>query len=114
VTPPSAVIDALANDVVPDNVRPRLLSAENDVPIVYGNDCHQYYDSAVNEGCVFGDPNGSITIALWGDSHAAQQFTALDAIAVANGWRLLSITQGGCPFLDVPCSHLQQRQVLVP
>jgi hypothetical protein len=50
---------------------------------------------------VFGAPDGAVTIALWGDSHAAQWFTAVEAMATTRGWRLLSLTQGGCPFLEV-------------
>lgn len=96
-----AIVDSVANQVVPDNLEPPLLSAQYDTSIVYENGCHQYYDSKVKEGCVFGDPNGEITIAVWGDSHAAQWFEALNAISTERGWRFLSITQGSCPFLDV-------------
>jgi peptidoglycan/LPS O-acetylase OafA/YrhL len=99
--PIQAIVDAVPNQIVPDNLEPSLLGAKYDTSVVYENGCHQYYDTAVTEDCVFGDPNGTITIALWGDSHAAQWFEALKAIAGENGWRFLSITQGGCPFLDV-------------
>ena len=100
-TPPQPIVDAIAATVVPDNVRPSLMSAKNDVGLIYGDDCHVYYDSEVSTDCVYGDPDGTITVALWGDSHAAQWFPALDAIASAHGWRLLSLTQGGCPYLEV-------------
>lgn len=100
-TPLPAIVEAVANQVTPDNLEPPLLSAKYDTSIVYENDCHQYYDTEVKRGCVFGDPEGGFTIAVWGDSHAAQWFEALDAISKENGWRMLSITQGGCPFLDV-------------
>jgi peptidoglycan/LPS O-acetylase OafA/YrhL len=99
--PLAAIVEAIPNQVVPDNLEPPLLSAKYDTSIVYENDCHQYYDSEVKQGCVFGDPNGTTTVAVWGDSHAAQWFEALDAISKENGWRMLSITQGGCPYLDV-------------
>ena len=101
VSPLAAIVEAVGNQVVPDNLEPPLLSAQYDTSIVYENGCHQYYDSEVKADCVFGDPNGSITVAVWGDSHAAQWFEALNAISIENGWRLLSITQGGCPFLEV-------------
>jgi len=101
VTAPSAVVEARSNTVVPDNLLPPLGSAKYDTGIVYDNDCHVYFDSVAKTDCVFGDPNGSVTVALFGDSHAAQWFPALDVIAAENGWRLLSLTQGGCPFLDV-------------
>lgn len=101
-TPPlSAVVEARSATVVPDNVTPPLRSARYDTGLVYENDCHVYYDTEAKTDCIFGDPNGSVTIALFGDSHAAQWFPALDVVARENGWRLLSLTQGGCPFIDV-------------
>ena len=101
-TPPlDAIVAAVSVNVVPDNVKPPLLNAKQDTSVIYDNDCHQYYKSTVKAGCVFGDVNGSVTVALWGDSHAAQWFAALDEIGKQRGWRLLSLTQGGCPFLDV-------------
>ena len=99
--PLDAIVAAEPNSVVPDNVRPSLLNATTDTSAIYENGCHVYYDSEVRRDCVFGDPNGSVTVALWGDSHAAQWFVALDSIAKQRKWRLLSLTQGGCPFLDV-------------
>ena len=99
--PLQAIIDAVATQVVPDNLEPSLLSAENDMPIIYKNNCHQYYDTTIKPNCIFGDVNGSVTVALWGDSHAAQWFTALNSIAKERRWRLLALTQGGCPFIDV-------------
>ena len=101
VVPLQAIVDAEKVNVVPDNVRPPLLNAKVDTSIIYENGCHVYYDSVVRTDCIFGDPNGNVTVALWGDSHAAQWFVALDAIAKQRHWRLLSLTQGGCPFLDL-------------
>jgi peptidoglycan/LPS O-acetylase OafA/YrhL len=99
--PLAAVVEASQVTVVPDNLTPSLSSARYDTGLVYDNDCHVYYDTTVKTDCIFGDPNGSVTVALFGDSHAAQWFPALDMIARENGWRLLSLTQGGCPFIDV-------------
>ncbi len=96
-----AIIEAVDVQVVPDNLEPSLLTAENDMPLIYKNDCHQYYDTTIKPNCIFGDPEGSITVALWGDSHAAQWFSALNVIAKERRWRLIALTQGGCPFLDI-------------
>ena len=57
--------------------------------------------TAVPPACWYGDPQGTFTLALVGDSHAAQWFTALDAIAKARHWRLETFTKVRCPFLDV-------------
>ncbi|MFZ9629996.1 MAG: acyltransferase family protein [Ilumatobacteraceae bacterium] len=102
VTAPQVLVDALATTVLPDNIRPPLADAKNDLSVIYANGCHQYLSPAVRDGCEFGTASGSITIALWGDSHAAQWFTPLEQVATQRGWRLLSLTQGGCPYLDVP------------
>jgi hypothetical protein len=99
--PLPAVVEARSVSVVPDNLTPSLQSARYDTGLVYDNDCHVYYDTEVKTDCIFGDPSGTVTVALFGDSHAAQWFPALDVIARENGWRLLSLTQGGCPFIDV-------------
>lgn len=101
VPPLPAVVEARSVSVVPDNLTPSLQSARYDTGLVYDNDCHVYYDTEVKTDCIFGDPSGTVTVALFGDSHAAQWFPALDVIARENGWRLLSLTQGGCPFIDV-------------
>lgn len=96
-----AVVDALEQTVVPDNLRPSLRWARQDAPPTYGDGCHEFRNSHVQTDCIFGDLNGDITIALWGDSHAAQWFTPLNNIATERGWRLVSLTQGTCAFIDV-------------
>jgi peptidoglycan/LPS O-acetylase OafA/YrhL len=100
--PLDAIAAALGVDVVPDNLKPGLREAGTDLPILYSNGCHQWFKTTVKKRCIFGDPNGTVTIALWGDSHAAQWFAPLEAIAMEHHWRLIAMTQGGCPYIDVP------------
>jgi hypothetical protein len=97
-----AVVDALAATVLPDNLRPGLRTATADRPVLYDNGCHRWMKTSALEQCIFGDPAGSITIAIWGDSHMVQWFNALDQIAITHHWRIIPITQGGCPFLEIP------------
>lgn len=99
--PLDAVVAALSATVLPDNVRPSPFAAGADTSLLYETECHQFMTSTVADGCVFGDPDGEFTIGLLGDSHAAQWFVAVDAIARAEGWRLIAHTQGGCPLIDV-------------
>ncbi|MDO5739149.1 MAG: acyltransferase family protein [Ornithinimicrobium sp.] len=47
--------------------------------------------------CRAGDPDGDVTVALFGDSHAGMWITALDEIGRDRGWRVLSITKSSCP-----------------
>ncbi|MCU1677491.1 MAG: acyltransferase 3 [Frankiales bacterium] len=57
--------------------------------------------STVADKCQFGDPNGTRTVALVGDSIAQQWFPVLNDIAVANHWRLFVWTKSACPAYDV-------------
>lgn len=99
--PLDAILDALDNTVLPDNVRPDIYNAVNDTSTLYDTNCHQFMTPSLADGCVFGDLSEEFTIGLIGDSHAAQWFAAINTMAIDNGWRLISHTQGGCPLLDV-------------
>ena len=59
------------------------------------------YDSTV-PSCNFGDPHGKHTMVLYGDSHAAMWFRALDDIAIRAHWRLVTLTKGACPAAPIP------------
>ncbi|HEX2782110.1 MAG TPA: SGNH hydrolase domain-containing protein, partial [Ilumatobacteraceae bacterium] len=51
--------------------------------------------------CVYGDPAWATDVVLFGDSHAAQWFPALQQIAEAHHWRLEVLTKKGCPTADI-------------
>lgn len=55
--------------------------------------------------CTFGDRDSRTTVVLFGDSHALQWHPALERIATARHWRLLSFTKLGCPYQDVAVEH---------
>jgi len=52
-------------------------------------------------GCAFGDLSSSTSVALFGDSHAAQWFPPLDELGRQYGFRLDSYTKSSCPAADV-------------
>jgi len=108
--PLPAVVQALATTVVPDNLRPSLRQADGDLGTAYTSGCQQYFAVSVRSDCIFGDPDGHHTMALWGDSHASQWFAALDQIARERNWRLVVLTQGGCPVIDVMTFNRQAGQ----
>ena len=88
---------ALEVRAVPANLAPSLEGSRSDQPIIYANGCHQSMGSVGMPECVFGDPNGKTQVWLVGDSHAAQWFPALNALAKEKGWKLVSHTYSGCP-----------------
>ena len=53
-------------------------------------------------GCVFGDRDGAVTVALFGDSHAEHWLAALDRLGQERGWRVELMVMGGCPVADAP------------
>ncbi|MGJ0117889.1 acyltransferase family protein [Williamsia sp. MIQD14] len=50
--------------------------------------------------CEFGD-RGGLPVVLFGDSHAHQWQTTLEAIAKQRDWRLRVVTQAGCPVPEI-------------
>ncbi|MDN5744081.1 MAG: acyltransferase, partial [Nocardioidaceae bacterium] len=93
---------------VPDDLRPALAFVDDDSPKTYQDDCHLGFTETTHaDTCVFGDPEGTKTAVLFGDSHAAQWFPALDAIAAQQGWRLISRTKSACTPVDVRVESTQ-------
>jgi peptidoglycan/LPS O-acetylase OafA/YrhL len=98
----AAVTASAGVRAVPANLTPPLASAASSeaAPMVDG--CLQSYTAAaVDSGCLFGDTTSTRTALLFGDSHAAMWFPALDAWADANGWRLYVWTKAACPPVDI-------------
>jgi peptidoglycan/LPS O-acetylase OafA/YrhL len=84
-------------DTVPANITPPLDTAELDEPALYDAGCMvDRVSTELKDGCWFGDPDGGQTIVLFGDSHAAQWFPALNQLAEASGWRLLPLVKSNC------------------
>jgi hypothetical protein len=76
-----------------------------DNPSVYQDGCHLNETTAELNPCVYGDPAGDTTVALVGDSHAAQWVPPLIEVAKERGWKLVTNTKSSCPYLDVTLTH---------
>lgn len=79
----------------------RYLQASHDLPILYNRSlhggCHAQQHETDIPDCVFANPASSKTIILFGDSHAAHWFPALQQLATDRGLRFVSLTKTGCP-----------------
>jgi hypothetical protein len=71
-------------------------------PIVYDDGCHVNYGESVSDACEYGDLTSKKIIVLYGDSHAAQWFPALEKIAVERKYKLVSLTKSACPAVQAP------------
>lgn len=87
---------------LPPDVQPALVDARNDSELIARNGCLLgTHPTVPRDDCWFGDPGGSKTVALVGDSHAAVFFPPLNKIAKVRGWRLVAYTKISCRFLDL-------------
>ena len=71
-------------------------------PTVYGDGCHVNYGETKSGYCTYGKKASPTTIVLYGDSHAAQWFPALQTLASERGFTLISLTKSACPSVDSP------------
>jgi peptidoglycan/LPS O-acetylase OafA/YrhL len=84
---------------LPNNLTPSLEEIKEDRSAIYRDDCHVGYDATRVpdlDSCVYGDPASDTVVVLFGDSHAAQWFPALQRLANENDWKLVSLTKASC------------------
>jgi peptidoglycan/LPS O-acetylase OafA/YrhL len=70
-------------------------------PITYDNGCHLNYRESISPKCEFGIIANTKTVVLYGDSHAAQWFPALEKLANSKGFKLINLTKSSCPSIEV-------------
>ena len=90
-----------ALDVTTPASQAAINASASDAAVLYENGCHLSWSASDPKPCAFGDLSSPITIVLTGDSHAAHWFGALQDAALANHWRLVTVTKSGCPSADV-------------
>ncbi len=96
---------------LPAGLQPPLVSARDDKEQLIADGCFGSLKGSTPKDCMFGDPNGTFTVALVGDSHASHWFPAVEQIARANGWRLITFVKASCVFVDLPIfSPLLKRE----
>lgn len=88
---------SLANAGLQTVEQTEILSVRDFVPKVYDDGCHLGYTDVVFSDCSYGTPTSSETLVLFGDSHAAQWFPALEEYSKSYGYKLVSLTKSACP-----------------
>jgi peptidoglycan/LPS O-acetylase OafA/YrhL len=110
-TPKPTPQPTLSDYALSSDVQPALIDARGDKEQLWYDHCLAIEATITPRDCVFGDPNGTYTIALVGDSHGSAMFPAFDWVARHNGWRLLTFVKVACPFLDIAVvSSLLKRE----
>ena len=80
-----------------DNGRSYSVSELIKRPVIYDDNCHVNNGQTVSPECTYGDRGAKRKIVLFGDSHAAQWFPALERLANENNFELISLTKSACP-----------------
>jgi peptidoglycan/LPS O-acetylase OafA/YrhL len=92
------------------------------LPIIYDDGCHANYGETNTIKCLYGDRRSNREIVLFGDSHAAQWFPAVEKIASSQGYKLFTFTKASCSAIDIPrpnkgafkvseCKKWQENQI---
>ncbi|MFK5647717.1 acyltransferase family protein [Ornithinimicrobium sp. LYQ121] len=99
--------ETLGEDVEPTPMPDRLTDlavpleqVPDDRPVMQPEGCFAGLTSTTVGVCEAGDPEGVVTVALLGDSHAGMWVTALDEIGRERGWRVLTVSKSSCPPVD--------------
>jgi hypothetical protein len=93
---------------VPSNLRPKLAKVNGDRAQIYADGCVAVGVVSKLTPCHYGRVGSATKVVLFGDSHAAQWFPALEQIAETNGFELVVLTKGGCPnaVVEIPTATL--------
>jgi peptidoglycan/LPS O-acetylase OafA/YrhL len=86
---------------VPSNLLPSLVNASSSEAAPFLDGCLLGFTATDVPPCVFGDVSSHTTVVLFGDSHAAMWFPALDELANVRHWRLVVWTKATCPPVDI-------------
>jgi peptidoglycan/LPS O-acetylase OafA/YrhL len=110
---PGARVLAAAGTASPRRlpVHPDPADAEDDLPLTYTDKCNQDTRGSETLVCAYGPDRPPRTLALVGDSHAAHWFPALHEVARREGWQVINITKGACPFAVAPHIYLGRPYV---
>lgn len=82
---------------VPANMTPSLKEVADDLPPVFTDGCQLDVKTEIVQDCEYADASGDRRIVLFGDSHSAQWFPAVEAFANADpGTSLRTYTKSSC------------------
>jgi len=100
---PEYQFPSLVDQPISDLLSSRLDGISTDMPKPYKDRCHvQQNLTSTTSSCLYGNLNSKTTIVLFGDSHALSWFPAIEKLAIAKKWRLLSLTMSSCWPATIP------------
>jgi hypothetical protein len=103
----------LEDRALPYNLAPTLGNVKTDRPKPYKDRCHTQQDLEKSDNpCEYGDLNSKTTVVLFGDSHALSWFPAIERLAIAKHWKLVSETMSSCWPADIPAWNTTTNKLM--
>jgi hypothetical protein len=94
--------DSIGIQKAPRNMTPTAAKAQDDVASSRHDGCESAFTDKIEQpACVYGDPKGTRTAVLFGDSHAEQYASGLAMAAAQMHWKLVVWTRAACAAADV-------------
>ncbi|MFB9659171.1 acyltransferase family protein [Glycomyces mayteni] len=102
----ATLTEGAQTQTLPEDLQPPLESVAEDYPRVFADGCFLSFNQTASEAdCVYGSADADTTVVLFGDSHAAQWFPAVESIALERDWRVVVRSKASCPVPDVTVDH---------
>jgi len=86
---------------LPANLQPALGAARSDRAGITSDGCQTPLTESAPRDCVYGDPAGSTSVVVFGDSHAGVWIPAIEAIGAERDWRIVPLIKPACTPVDV-------------
>jgi peptidoglycan/LPS O-acetylase OafA/YrhL len=106
--------EGLAIRRMPSNLEPSVWAAAGDKPLIATNGCQVPVGEVKSPECVYGDTSSRTNVVLFGDSHAAAWFPAVNLISEQQHWRLVVLTKSGCSAAAVNLVRFGQMYTNCP
>ena len=91
---------------LPDNLEPNLYDVAVGGFSTELGECFQDVHTSLVHLCQFGDPEGDRTLAMFGDSHLAQWFGALNGFAKEHHYKLRVYMHPGCSITGIETMNI--------
>lgn len=92
----------LVNSV--EAIKPNPLHAREDRGEMYTDGCLILGPRTESGECVYGDPDGDVSVVLLGDSHSMMYMPTLDEIGKERGWKITGLSRANCAIAEVKLS----------
>jgi hypothetical protein len=99
--PQPALLQPILAGPIPEGLRPTLAQARDDRGPIGQETCVTLIVETQPDPCVVGDQQGSTTVVLYGDSHAAMWLPAIELMAADRHWRVVPVIKVACPPFEV-------------